>query len=154
MGRRADSLSLANACNPYCKRIPLAQDNTSRVPPPLVFHLAPTHLGWDTQRQLYSSVQGPPRGRNADNSVYIFMPTSIGVYDIYFSQWPSFHLLSVYDSHFTQTFIDLYALSRYLTQCVYGVSNIYVNSVFTIKTERFLRSNMKMRPNSDSHANF
>jgi hypothetical protein len=28
---------------------------------PLVFHLAPTHLGWDTQRQIYSSVQGPPR---------------------------------------------------------------------------------------------
>jgi hypothetical protein len=23
---------------------------------PLVFHLAPTHLGWDTQRQIYSSV--------------------------------------------------------------------------------------------------
>jgi hypothetical protein len=27
---------------------------------PLMFHLAPTHLGWDTQRQFYSSVQGPP----------------------------------------------------------------------------------------------
>jgi hypothetical protein len=27
---------------------------------PLAFHLAPTHLGWDTQRQFYSSVQGPP----------------------------------------------------------------------------------------------
>jgi hypothetical protein len=26
-----------------------------------VFHLAPTHLGWGTQRQFYSSVQGPPR---------------------------------------------------------------------------------------------
>jgi hypothetical protein len=25
-----------------------------------VFHLAPTHLGWDAQRQIYSSVQGPP----------------------------------------------------------------------------------------------
>jgi hypothetical protein len=25
-----------------------------------VFHLVPTHLGWDTQRQIYSSVQGPP----------------------------------------------------------------------------------------------
>jgi hypothetical protein len=62
-GERADeqahSLSLANACNPYYLRIPLAQDNTSRVFP-LVFHLAPTHLGWDTQRQFYSSVQGPP----------------------------------------------------------------------------------------------
>jgi hypothetical protein len=62
-GGRADeqahSLSLANACNPYCKRIPLAPDNTSHIVP-LVFHLAPTHLGWDTQRQFYSSVQGPP----------------------------------------------------------------------------------------------
>jgi hypothetical protein len=28
-------LSLASACNPYCKRIPLAQDNTSHVLPPL-----------------------------------------------------------------------------------------------------------------------
>jgi hypothetical protein len=41
VGGRADeqartlSLSLANACNPYCKRIPLAQDNTSRSFPPL-----------------------------------------------------------------------------------------------------------------------
>jgi hypothetical protein len=62
-GGRADeqahSLSLANACNPYYERIPLAQDNTSRISP-LVFHLAPTHLGWDMQRQFYSSVQGPP----------------------------------------------------------------------------------------------
>jgi hypothetical protein len=61
-GGRADeqahSLSLANACNPYCKRIPLAQDNTSRVFP-LVFRLVPTYIGWDTQRQFYSSVQGP-----------------------------------------------------------------------------------------------
>jgi hypothetical protein len=45
---QALSLSLANACNPYYKRIPLAQDNTSHVSP-LVFHLAPTHLGWGTQ---------------------------------------------------------------------------------------------------------
>jgi hypothetical protein len=37
----------------------LVQDNT-RLVPPLVFHLAPTHLGRDTQRQIYSSVQGPP----------------------------------------------------------------------------------------------
>jgi hypothetical protein len=52
VGGRADeparSVSLAKACNPYCKRIPLAQDNTSHVsPPPLVFHLArnPSGLG-------------------------------------------------------------------------------------------------------------
>jgi hypothetical protein len=35
------------------------QDNT-RLVPPLVFHLAPTHLGRGTQRQIHSSVQGPP----------------------------------------------------------------------------------------------
>jgi hypothetical protein len=55
------SLSLANACNPYCKRTPLWRRITrATVFPPFVFHLAPTHLGWGTQRQFYSSVQGPP----------------------------------------------------------------------------------------------
>jgi hypothetical protein len=34
------------------------QDNRRRIPP-LVFHPAPTHLGRGTQRQFYSSVQGP-----------------------------------------------------------------------------------------------
>jgi hypothetical protein len=62
-GERADeqahSLPLANACNPYYEHTPLARGNTSRVFP-LVFHLVPTHLGWDAQRQIYSSVQGPP----------------------------------------------------------------------------------------------
>jgi hypothetical protein len=37
----------------------LVQDN-ARLIPPFVFHLAPTHLGRGTQRQIYSSVQGPP----------------------------------------------------------------------------------------------
>jgi hypothetical protein len=55
----AHSLSLANTCNPYYERISLAQDNTSHVFS-LVFHLTPTHQGLDTQRQFYSSVQGPP----------------------------------------------------------------------------------------------
>jgi hypothetical protein len=63
--KQAHSLSLANACYPYYEHTPLARGNTSRVFP-LVFHLAPTHLGWDAQRQIYSSVQGPPRGRNTD----------------------------------------------------------------------------------------
>jgi hypothetical protein len=53
------SLSLANDYNPYYEHTPLVRDNTSRVFP-LVFHLAPTHLGRGTQRQTYSSVQGPP----------------------------------------------------------------------------------------------
>jgi hypothetical protein len=44
----------------------LVQDNT-RLIPPLVFHPAPTHLGRGTQRQIHSSVQGPPRVRNADS---------------------------------------------------------------------------------------
>jgi hypothetical protein len=48
-----------NACNPYYEHTPLARGNTSRIFP-LVFHLTPTHLGWDAQRQIYSSVQGPP----------------------------------------------------------------------------------------------
>jgi hypothetical protein len=47
-GERADeqahSLSLTNACNPYCKLTPLARGNTSRVFP-LVFHLTPTPSG-------------------------------------------------------------------------------------------------------------
>jgi hypothetical protein len=65
MGRRTGSLSLslslANACNPYCKHIcPGRRITRAAVLSPLVFHLAPTHLGWDTQRQFYSSVQGPP----------------------------------------------------------------------------------------------
>jgi hypothetical protein len=34
------------------------QDNTSLIPP-LVFHLASTHLGRDTQRQIHWSVEGP-----------------------------------------------------------------------------------------------
>jgi hypothetical protein len=74
-GGRADeqahSLSLVNACNPYYERIPLAQDNTSRVFP-LVFHLAPTHLGWDTRRQFYSSVQEPPGSKHRQYHVYIY----------------------------------------------------------------------------------
>ena len=47
---------------PYCKRIRPGWRITRAAVPffPLVFHLAPTHLGWDTQRQFYSSVQRPP----------------------------------------------------------------------------------------------
>jgi hypothetical protein len=38
---------------------------------PLVFHLAPTHLRWDMQRQFYSSVQGPPGVETpTDQSIY------------------------------------------------------------------------------------
>jgi hypothetical protein len=58
------SLSLANACNPLLQaHPPWAQDNTrSRFPLtvfPLVFRLAPTHLGWDTQRQFTRRSKDP-----------------------------------------------------------------------------------------------
>jgi hypothetical protein len=46
-------------------------------PPPLVFHLAPTHLGWDTHRQIYSSVQGPPGSKRRQNPTYIQFFTCI-----------------------------------------------------------------------------
>jgi hypothetical protein len=71
-GERADaqgslslSLSLANACNPLLQaHPPWAQDNTRPRFPltvfPLVFRLAPTHLGWDTQRQFTRRSRDPP----------------------------------------------------------------------------------------------
>jgi hypothetical protein len=43
---------------------------TRAVFSPLVFHLAPTHLDWDTQRQFYSSVQGPPGVETPTNDIY------------------------------------------------------------------------------------
>jgi hypothetical protein len=53
------TLSLSRTLVTPTASTPLTRGNTSRVFP-IVFHLAPTHLGWDTQRQIYSSVQGPP----------------------------------------------------------------------------------------------
>jgi hypothetical protein len=51
---------------PYCKRIqpPWAQDNTKAAvspycSPPFVSCLAPTHLGWDTQRQFTRRSRDP-----------------------------------------------------------------------------------------------
>jgi hypothetical protein len=70
-GGRADepapslSLSLASACNPYCKCIPLAQDNMSHVFPPCVPSRAnPSGLGHAATILLVGP--GTPRGRNAD----------------------------------------------------------------------------------------
>jgi hypothetical protein len=58
------SLSLANACNPLLQaHPPWAQDNTKPRFPllfPLVFRLAPTHLGWDMQRQFTRRSRDPP----------------------------------------------------------------------------------------------
>jgi hypothetical protein len=63
---QALSLSLANACNPYCKRIPLALDNTSHAFPPLCSILRnPSGLGHATTILLVGP--GTPRGRNADS---------------------------------------------------------------------------------------
>jgi hypothetical protein len=65
-GWRIVSLSLANACNPLLQaHPPWAQDNMKAVVSPcclspLVFRLAPTHLGWDTQRQFTRRSRDPP----------------------------------------------------------------------------------------------
>jgi hypothetical protein len=69
-GERADEqahpLSLASACNPYYERIPLAQDNTSRIFPPCVPSRAnPSGLGHTATILLVGP--GTPRGQNADN---------------------------------------------------------------------------------------
>jgi hypothetical protein len=74
----ANSLSLSlspsrTLVTPYCKRIALgAGQHEGRgfpllFPPPFVFRLAPTHLGWDTQRQFTCRSRDPP-GRNADSA--------------------------------------------------------------------------------------
>jgi hypothetical protein len=65
----APSLSLANACNPLLQaHPPWAQDNMRPQFPltifPLVFRLAPTHLGWDTQRQFTRRSRDPPGSKH------------------------------------------------------------------------------------------
>jgi hypothetical protein len=46
---------------PYCKRIhPGRRATRSRGFPLFVFHLAPTHLGWGTQRQFTRRSRDPP----------------------------------------------------------------------------------------------
>jgi hypothetical protein len=79
-GERADaqshalSLSLSPSrtlVTPYCKRMRPGRRTTRgcgfpSLFPPLCLHLAPTHLGWDTQRQ-FTRQSRDPRGRNADS---------------------------------------------------------------------------------------
>jgi hypothetical protein len=60
-----DRLSLSPSrtlVTPYCKRIHHGHRITRAAVPsfsPLVFHLAPTHLGWDTQRQFTRRSKDP-----------------------------------------------------------------------------------------------
>jgi hypothetical protein len=73
-GERADeqahTLSLANTCNPYYERIPLAQDNTSRGFPPCVPSRAnPSRLGHAATNLLVGP--GTPQGRNTDTAVWM-----------------------------------------------------------------------------------
>jgi hypothetical protein len=84
-GGRADERALSlspsrTLVTPTASAPTMAQDNTSHSFSPFVFHLAPTHLGWGTQRQFYSSVQGPPppRGRNAD----IWYPSPLWIWHV------------------------------------------------------------------------
>jgi hypothetical protein len=61
--KRTGSLSLSlflsrDACNPYYEHTPWCE--IIRVVFPLVFHLAPTHLGRGMQRQIYWLAYGPP----------------------------------------------------------------------------------------------
>jgi hypothetical protein len=63
---QAHPLSLANACSPYCKRIPLAQDNTSRVPPPLCVPSRANPSGLGHTATILLVGPGTLRGRNTD----------------------------------------------------------------------------------------
>jgi hypothetical protein len=49
-------------------------DNISLIPP-LVFHLASTHLGRDTQQQIYWSVDGPRGSETPTINNYALLST-------------------------------------------------------------------------------
>jgi hypothetical protein len=65
-GGQSHSLSPSRTLvTPYCKRIRPGRRTTRGrgfplLFPPLVFHLAPTHPGWDTQRQFTCRSRDPP----------------------------------------------------------------------------------------------
>jgi hypothetical protein len=69
VGGRADEQALSlspsrTLVTPYCKRIhPGRMSTRSRGFPLFVFHLAPTHLGWDTQRQFTRRSRDPPESK-------------------------------------------------------------------------------------------
>jgi hypothetical protein len=59
---RARFLSPANACNPYCKRIPLAQDNTSRVSPPPLCSISRQPIWAGTRSDKFTRRSRDPPG--------------------------------------------------------------------------------------------
>jgi hypothetical protein len=69
-GGRADEQALSlspsrTLVTPYCKRIHSGAGQHEAAVSPSVFRLAPTHLGWGTQRQ-FTRRSSDPRGRNVD----------------------------------------------------------------------------------------
>jgi hypothetical protein len=103
MGRRTRlslSLSHANACNPLLQaHPPWAQDNTkATVSPycfsPFVFCLAPTHLGWDTQRQFTRRSRDPPGSKRRQ------LAPQVGAYCVLTNSFPSSSRWAVSSNHF------------------------------------------------------
>jgi hypothetical protein len=88
MGRRTRlSLSLPPSrtlVTPYCKRIrPGRRTTRGRGFPllfcPLVFRLAPTHLGWDTQRQFTRRSRDPPGSKRRQKGYNRLKQTTINL---------------------------------------------------------------------------
>jgi hypothetical protein len=71
------SLSLATLVTPTTSTP--VQDNISLILP-LVFHLASTHLGRDTQRQIHWLVEGPRGSETPTGSNTFFFPLCMKVY--------------------------------------------------------------------------
>jgi hypothetical protein len=77
-----------------------------------------------------------------------FMQTSIGVYDIYFSSWLPFHILSVYDISIhilRKRLLILCIISLRLTQCVYWVPTILRHMYKIFTTRSFTQQNKNSR---------
>jgi hypothetical protein len=64
-----------------------------------------------------------------------FMPTSIGVYDIYFSSWLPFHILSIYDIFIhilRKCLLILCIISLPNPMCILGSYHLrYMHKIFT-----------------------
>jgi hypothetical protein len=85
-----DRLSLSPSrtlVTPYCKCIRPGRRITRAAIPffSLVFHLAPTHLGWDTQRQFTRRSRDPPGSKrrqypNTSLGTLVLAPNIFGNY--------------------------------------------------------------------------